>query len=62
MSAENIVFNKTNQLVKLYKKILVVNYLACIYSDFISVVSTCIFIFDCNIVLIYKIKLINKLK
>ena len=62
MSAENIVINIKNQLVKLYKNVSVVNYLACIYSDFILVVTTFIFIFDFNIVLIYKVKLINKLK
>ena len=55
-----IVFKKKNKLVKLYKNVSVVNYLACMYNDFISVVTTFIFIFDFNIILIYKVKLINK--
>ena len=37
-----------------------VNYLAYSYSDFITIVTTFIFIFDFNIVSIYKVTLINK--
>ena len=53
-------FQQKNQLIKLYKTVSVLNYIACIYSDFISVVTTFNFIFDSSIVLIYKVKLINK--
>ena len=38
----------------------VVNYLACIYSDFSSVVTTFILKINFNMVLIYKVKLIIK--
>ena len=61
MSVENI-FNKMNQLVELYKNTFVVDYLACIYSNFTTVVTTFIFIFNFNIGLIYKVKLINRWK
>ena len=47
--AKNFLKQKT-QLVKLYKNSSGVNYLAYSYSDFISVVTTFIFIFDFNIV------------
>ena len=50
---------KKTQLVKLYKNASGVNSLEYSYSDFISVVTTFIFIFDFNIVSIYKVKLIN---
>ena len=60
MSAENIGLNEKNQLVKLYTTVSDVNYLACVYSDFSTVVTTFILIFDFNIVFIYKVKLINK--
>ena len=52
-------FNKMNQLVELYINTFVVNYLACIYSNFTSVVTTFIFIFNLNIELMYKVILIN---
>ena len=45
---------KTTQLVELYKNNSRVNYLAYSYSDAILVVTTFIYIFDFNIVLIYK--------
>ena len=48
-----------NQLVELYNNTFVDNYLACIYSNFTSVVKTFIFIFNFNIGLMYKVKLIN---
>ena len=44
------------QLVELYKNASVVNYLAYCYSNFISVVTTFIFIFDFNIVSISENK------
>ena len=53
--------NQKNQLVELYNNTSVVNHQACIYYDFILLVTTCNFIFDFNIVSIYKVKLINKL-
>ena len=39
-----------NQLVDFSKNIVVVKYLACIYSNFTSVVTAFIFIFNFNIV------------
>ena len=53
VSAENILSIKKNQLVELYKNAFVLNYLAYIYSDFILVVTTFIFLFDFNIVSFY---------
>ena len=44
------------QLVELYKNACVINYLAYCNSNFISVVTTLIFIFDFNIVLISENK------
>ena len=62
VSPKNVLYIKTNQLVELYKNASVVNYLACINSSFISVVTTFIFIFNFNIVSIYDVKLLTKWK
>ena len=51
-----------NQILELYKNIFVVNYLAYIYNNYTLVITTFNFIFNINIVLLYKIKLINWLK
>ena len=59
MSVENIFPTKKISSLD-SKNVFVVNYLAFIYSDFISVVTTFIFKFDFNIVSIDKVKLINK--
>ena len=55
-------FNTMNQLVVLYTNTFVVNYLACIYSNFTLVITTLIYIFNFNAGLMYKLKLINRWK
>ena len=59
VSEQKIFIDRKTQLVELYKNASGVNSLEYSYSHFISVVTTFIFIFDFNIELIYKVKLIN---
>ena len=57
-----VFFYTKTQLSERYKNASGVNYLAYSYSDFNTVFTTFIFIFDFNLVSIYKVKLINKWK